>query len=74
MTPMETLKTVQSWPLDDQLDFAFQVWESIVDAGWEPQLTEELKEELDRRLAAHAADPTRALTWEEVVAHVRRPR
>ncbi len=58
MTPMETLKTVQSWPLDDQLDFAFQVWESIVDAGWEPQLTEELKEELDRRLAAHAADPT----------------
>jgi putative addiction module component (TIGR02574 family) len=74
MSPSETLQTVQSWPLPEQLDFAFQVWDGIVDAGWQPELTPELKAELDRRIAAHEADPTRVLTWEQVLAHVRRPR
>ena len=46
----------------------------FVDNGWRPELTEELKAELDRRVTAHEADPTRALTWEQVLAHVRRPR
>lgn len=74
MNTKETFQTVQSWPLPEQLDFAFQLWDSIVDAGWEPQLTPELKEELEQRIAAHEADPTRVLTWEQVLAHVRRPR
>jgi len=74
MTPSETLQAVRSWPLQEQLDFAFQVWDAIVDAGWRPELSPELKAELDRRIAAHEADPTRALTWEQVLAHVRRRR
>jgi putative addiction module component (TIGR02574 family) len=74
MNRSETLQTVQSWPLQEQLDFTFQVWDAIVDAGWQPELTQELKDELDRRIAAHEADPTRVLTWEQVLAHVRRPR
>lgn len=74
MNATETLQTVQTWPLQEQVDFAFQVWDAIVDAGWRPELTEELKAELERRIAAHEADPTRVLTWEQVLAHVRRPR
>jgi putative addiction module component (TIGR02574 family) len=68
MDPTDTLHTVQSWPLQEQLDFAFRVWDGIVDAGWRPELTEELKAELERRLVAHQADPTRALTGDEVLA------
>lgn len=60
--------------MEERLDFLFQLWDQLIEGGWQPELTDDLKAELDRRLAAHAADPTRVLTWEQVVAHVRRPR
>jgi putative addiction module component (TIGR02574 family) len=72
MTPQSTAQTVAEWPLDDQLELVFRIWDQIVDSGWQPQPSDELKAELDRRWAAYQADPTRGLTWEEVVARVRR--
>jgi putative addiction module component (TIGR02574 family) len=72
--PTTTLQAVQTWPMEERLEFLFRAWDQLVEDGWQPELTDELKAELDRRLAAHAADPTRVLTWEQVVAHVRRPR
>jgi putative addiction module component (TIGR02574 family) len=36
--------------------------------------TEELIAELDRRLAAHEADPAKVRSWEQVLERVRRPR
>ena len=74
MDPTATLEAVQAWPLEDQLELVFRLWDQLVDAGWQPELTDELKAELDRRLAAYRADPTNVLTWEQVVARVRRPR
>ena len=68
------LQTIKGWPLEQRIDFVEQVWDHIVDQGWQPVLTDEMKAELDRRLAAHAADPGNVLTWGEVVAQVRRPR
>src|SRR5215475_9112749 len=47
------LQEVQSWPLDDQLDFLFHAWDRLVERGWRPELTDDLKAELDRRLAAN---------------------
>jgi putative addiction module component (TIGR02574 family) len=72
--PTTTLQAVQTWPMEERLEFLFRAWDQLVEDGWQPELTDELKAELDRRLAAQAADPTRVLTWEQVVAHVRRPR
>lgn len=69
-----TLDTVRSWPVEDQLNLVFQVWDDITDAGWRPTPSPELLAELDRRLAAHAADPSRAMTWDQVVAHAKRAR
>ena len=46
----------------------------LTHAGWRPEVTPELKAELERRVAAHEADPGRVLTWDQVVAHVKRPR
>jgi putative addiction module component (TIGR02574 family) len=68
------LQAVRQWPVDEQLEFIQQVWDQIAETGWQPELTDEQKAELDRRLAAHQADPTNVLTWEEVLAHLRRPR
>jgi putative addiction module component (TIGR02574 family) len=72
--PKTTLQAVQSWPVAEQLAFVFQVWDQLVESGWQPELTDDLKAELDRRLAAYQANPSNVLTWEQVVARVRRPR
>lgn len=72
--PTTVLEIVQSWPVEDQLDLVFRLWDRLVEGGWQPELTDDLKTELDRRLAAHQADPTRVLSWEDVMARVRRPR
>ncbi|MFO0799771.1 MAG: addiction module protein [Gemmataceae bacterium] len=74
MNATATLDTVRAWPLDDQLDLVFRLWDHIADDGWRPTPPPELLDELTRRLAAHDADPSRARTWEQVLAHVQRPR
>jgi putative addiction module component (TIGR02574 family) len=72
--PTATLEQVQTWPVEDRLALVFRVWDQLVDGGWQPELTDDLKAELDRRLAAHQANPGNVVTWDEVVAQVRRPR
>ncbi len=74
MTAAATLDAVRDWPVEDQLDLVFRLWDQIVDGGWRPVVDPGLLDEFQRRLAAHATDPTRALTWDQVVAHVKRVR
>lgn len=72
MTPMTALDTVRSWPIDARLDFVFDAWDQLVEDGWQPEATEELFAELDRRLEAHAANPSDVRSWEQIVARVRK--
>jgi putative addiction module component (TIGR02574 family) len=74
MDPATLLQTVQAWPLEEQLDFAFRLWGQLLDSGWQPELTDDMKAELDRRLDSYEANPTNVLTWEQVITHVRRPK
>ena len=74
MDPSTTLQAVRAWPVEDRLDFAFRVWDQLVEDGWQPEPTDELVAELDRRLAAHEADPTNVRTWDQVSERVRKPR
>jgi putative addiction module component (TIGR02574 family) len=67
------LQEIQSWPVEEQLDLVFRLWDQLVEGGWQPELTDELKAELDRRLASYEANPENVLTWEQIVARVRRP-
>ncbi len=62
---------VQAWPVEEQLEFVHRLWDHIADSGWQPEMTEELKAELDRRLAAYEADPTNVFTWEQVVERIK---
>jgi putative addiction module component (TIGR02574 family) len=74
MDPSATLDAARQWPVEDRLDLVFRLWDQLVEDGWRPVPTDELGAELDRRLAAHAADPSNVRTWEQVLERVRRPR
>jgi putative addiction module component (TIGR02574 family) len=71
MDPSTTLQAVRGWPMDDRLELVLRLWDELVEDGWQPEPTEELIAELDRRLAAHEADPSSVRTWEQVVNRVR---
>lgn len=72
MDTTATLDAVREWPVEDRLDLVFRLWDQITDSGWQAPPSPELLAELDRRLAAHAADPSRVLTWDQVVASLKR--
>ena len=74
MDPATALQAMQAWPVEDRLTFIFNAWDQLLDGGWRPELTGEIAAELERRLRAHEADPGNVLTWDQIVAHVRRPR
>ena len=73
MTPTATLEAAREWSIEDRLELAFGLWDQIIDDGWQPEASPELKAELERRVAAHEADPSRVLTWDQVLAHLKRP-
>ena len=63
-----TLAEIASLPVDDRIQLVEAIWESIVAEPDQPQLSEAQKQELDRRLAAHAACPEDVVPWEQVKA------
>ena len=71
MDPTAVLEAVQNWPLEDQLSLVFDVWDRLIEGGWQPELTDDLKAELDRRLAAYQQNPNNVRSWEDVLARVR---
>jgi putative addiction module component (TIGR02574 family) len=74
MNPADILEAVCDWPVEERLALAFDLWDQIVDGTRGLQPNPEVKAELERRVAAHEGDPSRVLTWDQVVAHVKRRR
>jgi putative addiction module component (TIGR02574 family) len=74
MDTASALQAFQSLPLEERLELLFQMRDQLLDDGWKPSIDDELKADLDRRWASHQANPGSGLTWEQVKAHVRRPR
>lgn len=62
------LTEIDSWPIEDRIRLVQEAWDRIVDEGHEPELSDQMKAEIDRRLAAHAANPEAAIPWEQVKA------
>jgi putative addiction module component (TIGR02574 family) len=58
--------------MEVRLEFVFRAWDQLVEDGWQPEPSDELLVELDRRLAAHEADPTNVYTWEQVEERLRK--
>jgi putative addiction module component (TIGR02574 family) len=57
---------IRSLPIADRVHLVEQIWNSIAEDEQSFQLTDAQKAELDRRIEAHDADPTRGTPWEEV--------
>jgi putative addiction module component (TIGR02574 family) len=49
--------------VEDQLELVFRVWDQLVEGSWQPELTDDLKAELDRRLASYKANPENVRPW-----------
>lgn len=62
------LREVDTWPVEDRMLLVQEVWDRLVEQGYEPEISEELRDELDRRLAADEAAPDDVVSWEEVKA------
>jgi len=61
---------VESWPVDERIRLVQDVWDRLADHGDEPELTLEMKTELDRRIEELDRDPDVGVPWEEVKARV----
>ena len=62
-TPAEYMKL----PVSERIQLVEDIWDSIAaDAPDAVTLTQEQKEELHRRVAAHRKDPSTAVPWEQV--------
>jgi putative addiction module component (TIGR02574 family) len=62
------LAEVESWPVEERIRLVQAVCDGLPDGGNEPELSDAMKAELDRRLAAHEANPEAAVPWEQVEA------
>jgi putative addiction module component (TIGR02574 family) len=56
---------------DDRIRLVQAIWDSIPEEARTPDLTDEQKIELDRRLADLRANPQSGLTWEQIKARVK---
>lgn len=50
----------------ERMQLIGEIWDSVSEEVEAAPLPPELCEELDRRLAAHRADPSTAIPWEQV--------
>lgn len=58
--------------LEDRLELVEDIWDSIRAEADALLLTPAQRDELDRRLAAHEADPSAGEDWDEVLTRLRR--
>jgi putative addiction module component (TIGR02574 family) len=59
---------IDQMSVEDRLTLIGEIWDSIAATPDRIPLTEEQRQELDRRLAAYKADPSKVTPWEVVKA------
>ncbi len=65
------LADILELPVSERILLAQDIWESIAIVPEEVVLTEDQREELDRRLDEYHKDPEKGSPWEEVKARIR---
>jgi putative addiction module component (TIGR02574 family) len=68
MSPLLKSLGIDRLNVAERLDLIEDIWDSIADMPEQLPLTEAQKQELDRRLAAHQANPNEVIPWEEIKA------
>ena len=62
---------IKDIPQDEKIALIDELWADVVASSEAIPISAEMRAELDRRIAEHEADPSSALTWEEVRESVR---
>jgi putative addiction module component (TIGR02574 family) len=68
MAPTLQALGIDRLSVEDRIALATAIWESIAAEPHPPLLTESQREELERRLADHAANPKDVVPWAQVKA------
>jgi putative addiction module component (TIGR02574 family) len=63
-----TLAEIALLPVNERIGLVEAIWETIVADPSQPELSDAQRQELERRLAAHAASPEDVISWEQVKA------
>jgi putative addiction module component (TIGR02574 family) len=54
--------------INERIQLVQEIWDSLTTEAESAPISDELKAEIDRRLAAHAINPAAAIPWEIVEA------
>lgn len=68
MAPTLQALGIDRMSVEDRIALAAAIWDSIAAEPHPPLLTEAQRQELDKRLADHAANPGDVVPWEQVKA------
>ena len=60
---MISMPEIQKLSVSERLDLLENIWESLTLEDAIPELTDQQKLEIDSRLAAHDANPSRGSSW-----------
>lgn len=66
MTQLFDRLKIKDLSVEERIVLVEEIWDSIVAEEETPELTEEQKTELDRRLESFRENPDESVTWESV--------
>jgi len=68
LKPMDShlIEAARALPQKQRVELIDTLWETVAAEGYEPPLTQEQAEELDRRLAAHRRNTDDVIPWESI--------
>ena len=66
MSPTLQALGIDRFSVAERIALVQDIWDSIAADAELSALTDEQKQEIDRRLAAHQANPRAAIPWEQV--------
>jgi putative addiction module component (TIGR02574 family) len=61
-------------PVDQRLQLVEAIWDSLIEVPEAVPLSDDVKQELDRRLSAYYEDPSTARPWSEIKAELFGPK
>lgn len=67
---MKDLSELLELPADQRLQLVEAIWDSLVEVPEAVPVGDDVREELDRRLAAYYEDPSSARPWREIKAEL----
>lgn len=63
--------SIRALPLEEQLRLLYDLWDELAEGTGEPELSPDVRAELERRYDAHLAGPDDARSWKEVSARLK---